>query len=169
MRNPTKLKINRRGSMLVELSSSLAAASMVMLLGVTLIERSLHWTQTIRQQTDLQRELRILSSTWRDDFSKATKTSFESDTKLILNQPGRQIVFECTENAVERRVESTAPESLVTQPTTLYPLGEGYQAKIEAPYLVVYSSNPAGEQTRIRLRVLGQISDKSYRFLENGP
>ncbi|MFN5918194.1 MAG: hypothetical protein ACK48K_15680, partial [Planctomycetota bacterium] len=62
-------KPSRHGSMLIELCSSLAAGSMIMLLGITLIERSMHWSQSMQRQTNLQRQLGQLANTWREDFS----------------------------------------------------------------------------------------------------
>ena len=79
MKRRCVVPIHRSGSMLIELCASLATASMVMLLGVTLIERSMHWTQAVHRHTNLQRELSQLARTWREDCLKADQITFESE------------------------------------------------------------------------------------------
>ena len=157
----------RSGSMLVELCSSIAAASMVMLLGVTLIERSMHWTQSMQRQSTLQRELGQLASAWREDFSQATQVDYRTDRSVVVTLPQKQITYESMDNQVQRRCEWGESRSTNNTSLETYDLGVGYQATFEAPYLIVKSINPAGETVSTRLRVLGlQSSDKRYRILE---
>ena len=164
-----KANAKRHGSMLVELCSSLAAGSMIMLIGITLIERTMHWTQALRQHSDTQEQLRQLASTWREDFSKANKATFESDSQVVLLLPDKQIIYECKDNLVHRRQTPLGAALASSQAPASYRLGGGYQAKIQAPYLVVHSLNPAGETVNIRLRVLGQTTKKEYQVWEETP
>lgn len=169
MRRRCKNRIRRDGSMLIELCLNMAAASMVMLLGVTLIERSMHWTQSMQKQTNLQRELSLLAADWRADFSKAQRVDFQSGNRVVLSMPGKDIVYESKDNQVQRRCELKEPLAAKPSAPENYVLGVDYLATFESPYLIVRATNPAGETVSTRLRVLGKPSDQRYRILEDLP
>jgi hypothetical protein len=48
-------------------------------------------------------------------------------------------------------------------------LGIGYQAKFNAPYLVIYMIDPVGQIASTRLRLLGKTTQKRYRICEDKP
>ncbi len=161
--------IHRSGSMLIELCASLATASMVMLLGVTLIERSMHWTQAVHRHTNLQRELSQLASAWREDCSKADQIRFESERQVILSTAGKEVIYQIQEDRIERRCKWKDPQLATACTPEDYPLGIGYQAKFNSPYLVIYMIDPVGQIASTRLRVLGKTAQKPYRILEDKP
>lgn len=162
-------KPNRHGSMLIELCSSLAAGSMIMLLGITLIERSMHWTQSMQRQTNLQRQLGQLANTWREDFAKSQSAEFQSDKRVILQATDREIFYESKGDRVLRRAKSNDPQKNIPADPETFVLGDGFQASFESPYLIVRAINPAGEVVSTRLRVFGKTSGKPYLILEDLP
>lgn len=169
MKRRCVVPIHRSGSMLIELCASLATGSMVMLLGVTLIERSMHWTQAVHRHTNLQRELSQLASMWREDCSKADQITFESEQQVILSMADKKVIYQIQEDRIERRCKWNDPQSATACAPEDYPLGLGYQAKFNAPYLVIYMVDPAGQIASTRLRVLGKTTQKRYRILEDKP
>lgn len=167
LRKPAKA--NRQGSMLIELCGCIAAASMVMLLGIGLIERSMHWTQSMQRQTNLQRQLGLLANTWREDFAKSQNASFQSKKRVVLQSEGQEIQYEILGDQILRRSNSTDPQKAIPADPEAFALGDGFEASFESPYLIVRAKSPAGETVSTRLRVLGKTSDKRYRILEDQP
>lgn len=162
-------KSNRHGSMLIELCGCLATGSMVMLLGIGLIERSMHWTQSMQRQTNLQRQLDQLANTWRDDFSKSQSAEFQSDKRVVLQAEGKEILYESKGDQILRRSTSKDPQRAIPADPEVFVLGDGFQASFESPYLFVRATNPAGEVVSTRLKVFGKTSDNRYRILEDQP
>ncbi|MFM8262266.1 MAG: hypothetical protein ACKN9S_08310 [Pirellula sp.] len=162
-------KPNRHGSMLIELCGSLAAGSMIMLLGITLIERSMHWTQSMQRQTNLQRQLGQLANTWREDFSNSQAAEFQSENRVVLQAADIEILYESKGDRVLRRLTSKDPQSNRPADPETFVLGDGFKATFESPYLIVRATNPAGEVISTRLRVFGKTSGKNYRTLEDLP
>ncbi|MCY3000008.1 MAG: hypothetical protein NT168_18085, partial [Planctomycetota bacterium] len=122
------MRNRRKGSMLVELCASLAAGSMVMLLGITLIERSMHWTQSMQQQTNLQRELSQLASRWREDVSNADQFDHRSPSLVVLGMPGQEVTYESLDGQVQRRVILKDDPSAKPIGTDRYEIGRDYRA-----------------------------------------
>lgn len=162
-------KPNRHGSMLIELCSSLAAGSMIMLLGITLIERSMHWSQSMQRQTNLQRQLGLLANTWREDFSKSQTAEFQSEDRVVLQAMDKEILYESKGDRVLRRSTSKDPQRNIPEDPETFVLGDGFKATFESPYLIVRATNPAGEVVSTRLRVFGKTSGKPYLILEDLP
>ncbi len=163
------MRNRRKGSMLVELCASLAAGSMVMLLGITIIERAMHWTQSMQQQTNLQRELSQLASRWREDLSKADQFEHRSPSLVVLGMPGQEVTYESLEGQVQRRVILKDDPSAKPIGTDRYEIGRDYRARFEPETLVVQALNPAGEVINTRLRVVGKKMDPRYRIIEAEP
>lgn len=160
------MKVHRRGSMLIEVCSSLAAGSMIMLLGVVLIERTMHWSQAMQHQANLQRELSLLAKAWRDDFLRAEKVDARSPQLLVLTLPGKEVIYESLDHEVVRRTKSTNNSDAKPIASESYVLGDGYQATFDASFLVIRALNPAGEQVSTRLRVLGSTARRQYRIID---
>lgn len=163
------MRNRRKGSMLVELCASLAAGSMVMLLGITLIERSMHWTQSMQQQTNLQRELSQLASRWREDLSKTDQFDYRSPSLVVLGMPSQEVTYESLDGQVQRRVIPKNDPSAKPIGTDRYEIGRDYRAHFEPETLVVQALNPAGEVINTRLRVVGKKMDPRYRIIEAEP
>lgn len=163
------MRNRRKGSMLVELCSSLAAASMVMLLGITVIQRSMHWTQSMQQQTNLQRELSQLASRWREDVSKADLFEHRSPSLVVLRLPSQEVTYESLDGQVQRRVIPKDDPSAKPIGPDRYEIGKDYRASFEPETLVVQALNPAGEVINTRLRVVGKKMDPRYRIIEAEP
>ncbi len=152
------MRIHRHGTMLIEVCSALAAGSMVMLLGVVLIERSMRWSQAMQHQANLQRELSLLAKAWRDDFSRAEKVDARSPQQVVLTLSGKEVIYESLGHEVVRRSKPSGSES--------YVLGDGYQASFDASLLVIQALNPAGEVTGTRLKVSGPTARRQYRVID---
>jgi len=163
------MKYRRTGSMLVELCSSLAAGSMIMLLGITLIQRSMHWTQSIQRQTNLQRELSQLATQWREDLSKADQVDYPSPQRVVLRMLSDQVVYESLEGQVQRQITPKENPSAKPLGPDRYEIGKDYRASFEPETLVVQALNPAGEVINTRLRVTGRKPDPRYRIIDSGP
>lgn len=155
----------RRGSMLIELCTTIAVGSMVMFLGIALIEQSMRWSRSMQKHADLQRELRLLANAWRDDFSRAQQVEFQSPHRVALTLPGKEIVYESSGEKVERRCSRTQGALATPIGTEFYVLGNGCVAQFESGLLLVRAVNPAGEPTGLRLRVLGKSADKRYQIV----
>lgn len=137
-----------------------------MLLGVVLIERTMRWSQAMQHQANLQRELRLLATSWRGDFSRAEKLDFRSPQLVVLNLPGKEVVYESLENEVVRRSKPTVDADTQLSGSDSFVLGDGYEATFDASWLVIRALNPAGEATGTRLRVLGPTARKQYRVID---
>lgn len=160
------MRIQRRGSMLIEVCSALAAGSMVMLLGVVLIERTMRWSRAMQREANLQRELRLLASAWREDFARADNVDARSPHLVVLNLPGKEIVYESLDHEVVRRSRHTVDAETEPSGSDSFVLGDGYRATFDASLLVIRALNPADEVTGTRLRVLGPTNGGKYRFLD---
>lgn len=168
-RTETKYRSRRRGSMLVELCSSIAAASMIMLLGAMLIDRSMRWAQSMKHQTTLQRELSQLAAEYRKDFSTAQRVEFPTNDRVVFSMVGKNVIYEVQKTQVVRRCEVTDAQVAMARSPESYLLGDGYQATFESPCLVVRTLNPAGEIMGTRLRVSGKRADERYKMMEDKP
>jgi hypothetical protein len=155
--------------MLIELCSSLAAASMVMLLGVTLIERSMHWTQSVQRHTNLQRELGQLASAWRDDCGRASQIEFQSADRVVFSMSGQEVIYQIDDHRIQRLCDRKDPLASKASAPEDYLLGTGYRAVFESPYLIVQTTDPVGRVIATRLRILGKTTEKTYRILEDQP
>lgn len=115
------------------------------------------------------RELSQLASAWREDCSKADQIRFESERQVILSTAGKEVIYQIQEDRIERRCKWKDPQLATACTPEDYPLGIGYQAKFNSPYLVIYMIDPVGQIASTRLRVLGKTAQKPYRILEDKP
>ncbi|MFN6128593.1 MAG: hypothetical protein ACK6DC_01995 [Planctomycetota bacterium] len=160
------MKRARQGSMLIELCTTISAGSMVLFLGVVLIEQTMRWSRSMQKHSDTQRELSRLADSWREDFSRARRVEFQSTQRVTLDLPGKEIVYESSSEKVERRCSRTKGDAITPLGTEFYVLGNGYVAQFDSSLLVVRAVNPAGEPTGVRLRVLGKSTDKRYQIVD---
>ncbi len=160
------MRIHRHGTMLIEVCSALAAGSMVMLLGVVLIERSMRWSQAMQHQANLQRELSLLAKAWRDDFSRAEKVDARSPQQVVLTLSDKEVIYESLGHEVVRRSKPIINSDTKPSGSESYVLGNGYQANFDASLLVIQALNPAGEVTGTRLRVFGPTARRQYRVID---
>ena len=154
----------RRGSMLIELCGAIAGGCAVMLIGISLIERTLYFGKQVQAQTELQRELGQLAHAWREDAIDAVIEN-ESGEVTTLTKLDERIVYRWLSGVVSREsTKSVASESQdVTNRTVVehYRLGTDYDVAFAQGVLTVRHLDPSPAEGRLRLRVVGKLKERT--------
>lgn len=161
----------RRGSMLIELCGAIAGGCAVMLTGISLIERTLHFGKLVQAQAEVQRELGQLAQAWREDAIGAVIEN-ESSEVVTLRKLDERIVYRWQPGIVSREsTKSDASESEDVKTRTVmerYRLGADYHVSFAQGVLTVRhfdSSRAEGDSSRaegrLRLRVVGKFKARA--------
>ncbi len=156
--------MRRRGSMLVELCGAMAGGCAVMLIGISLIERSLYFGKQVQMQADLQRELGQLARAWREDAVFADIDN-QSNEVATLKTKDESITYRWQAGVVRREsVKLDEPKTGLKKKISVveqYRLGKDFRVSIDGAVLTVRSIDPSGKDGVVRLRVVGRGKERS--------
>jgi type II secretory pathway pseudopilin PulG len=94
----------RRGITLIELTLSLGAGGIVMLLAITLVNQSMQFSKTIRQRSDTAQSISRLARQFRTDIHSATRAEQAADGLSIMHPNNIQIQYRVHEHTVTREL-----------------------------------------------------------------
>lgn len=156
--------MRRRGSMLVELCGAMAGGCAVMLIGISLIERSLYFGKQVQMQADLQRELGQLARAWREDTFFADIENPSNEVATLIAK-GERITYRWQAGVVRRESvkleEPNTDREKKTSAVEQFRLGKDFRVSMEGSVLTVRGVDPSGRASGVRVRVVGRSKVRS--------
>lgn len=154
----------RRGSLLIEMITSMTSGSVILLLAIGLIHQSMHWSTRTQARTDQYRTLEHIARQWRRDAHSSSSITLVSDDEIVFHRAlGPNVIYRISGSRVIRMESASDANDQGPFHRDEYTLSDQNEINIEqlnAPKrarLQVRRAAPGGDFYRLELNVDGVI------------